>query len=363
MTEREKQIVNLIKENPLITQEEIAAKLNCARTSIAVHISNLMKKGVILGKKYIINEDPYILTIGGTNVDIQGKSYTNVIRYDSNPGMIGISFGGVGKNVAENISRLGISSKLITALGDDFYGNGIREYLKNQNLDISDILFLKNQSTSMYLSILNDDREMEMAISSMDICKNITPKYLDSIRKRIVNSKIIVLDTNLEEETLRYLAFLRRKPPLILDTVSTKKAIKVKDFIGRFHTIKPNRIEAEILSGISIFSKDDMKRAGDYFLNKGVKKVFISLGSDGVFYMTENESETIKIPRINPASSTGAGDAFVAGIAYGEYHDYSIKEATKIGLGAGILTSLSDKTVSDQMNIKNVENIIKEMEI
>ena len=70
MTEREKQIVNLIKENPLITQEEIAAKLNCARTSIAVHISNLMKKGVILGKKYIINEDPYILTIGGTNVDI-----------------------------------------------------------------------------------------------------------------------------------------------------------------------------------------------------------------------------------------------------------------------------------------------------
>ena len=95
----------------------------------------------------------------------------------------------------------------------------------------------------------------------------------------------------------------------------------------------------------------------------GVKKVFISLGSDGVFYMNENEAETIKIPRINPASSTGAGDAFVAGIAYGEYHDYSIREATKLGLGAGILTSLSDKTVSDQMNIKNVENIIKEMEI
>ena len=150
---------------------------------------------------------------------------------------------------------------------------------------------------------------------------------------------------------------------MILDTVSTKKAIKVKDFIGRFHTIKPNRMEAEILSGISIYSKDDMKRAGDYFLNKGVKKVFISLGSDGVFFMTENIAETIKIPRINPASSTGAGDAFVAGIAYGEYHDYDIKSAAKIGLGAAILTSLSDKTVSEQMSIKNVENIIREMEI
>lgn len=97
LTEREKQIIDLIKENPLITQEEIAAELKCARTSIAVHISNLMKKGVILGKKYIINETPYILTIGATNIDIMGKSYGNVIRYDSNPGDVSISFGGVGK--------------------------------------------------------------------------------------------------------------------------------------------------------------------------------------------------------------------------------------------------------------------------
>ncbi len=363
MTEREKQIINLIKENPHITQEEIAAKLKCARTSIAVHISNLMKKGVILGKKYIINEDPYILTIGGTNVDIQGKSYSNVIRYDSNPGMIGISYGGVGKNIAENISRLGISSKLITALGDDTYGNEIKEYLKKQNMDISDVLFLKNQPTSMYLSILNDDKEMEMAVSSTDICKNITPKFLESIRKRIVNSKLIILDTNLEEEALRYIAFLRRKPLLMLDTVSTRKALKVKEFIGRFHTIKPNRMEAEVLSDVVIYSNDDLKRAGDYFLSKGVKKVFISMGSEGVFYMTENEAQLIKIPRINPVSTTGAGDAFVAGIAYGEYYDYDIKSATKFGLGASILTSLSDKTISDQMNVKNVENIIKEMEI
>ena len=363
MTEREKQIINLIKENPLITQEEIAATLNCARTSIAVHISNLMKKGVILGKKYIINEDPYILTIGGTNVDIQGKSYGTVVRYDSNPGAITISFGGVAKNIAENVSNLGISSKLITALGDDIYGRDIKEYLKKQSLDITDILFLKNQNTSMYVSILNDDKEMEMAVSSMDICKNITPEFLDSIRKIVTNAKLIVLDTNLEEETLRYLAFLRRKPNLILDTVSTKKAAKVKDFIGRFHTIKPNKIEAEILSNMTIYSNDDLLRAGEYFLHKGVKKVFISLGSKGVFYMNEEKHGTIKIPRINTVSSTGAGDAFVAGIAYGEYYDYDIEKASKFGLGAALLTSLNEKTVSEHVNVKNVENIIEEMEI
>ena len=363
MTEREKQIINLIKENPLITQEEIAATLNCARTSIAVHISNLMKKGIILGKKYIINEDPYILTIGGTNVDIQGKSYSTVVRYDSNPGSVTISFGGVGKNIAENINKLGINSKFVTALGDDIYGKNIKEYLNNQNLDISDSLFLKNQQTSMYVSILNDDKEMEIAVSSTDICKNITPEFLETIRKKITNAKLLVLDTNLEEEALRYIAFLRRKPNIILDTVSTKKSLKVKEFIGRFHTIKPNKLEAEILSGITIYSNDDLERAGEYFLHKGVKKVLISLGAKGVFYMTQDKQGIIKIPRINTVSSTGAGDAFVAGLAYGEYNDYDIEEASKFGLGAAILTSLNEKTVSDHISVQNVENIIQQMEI
>lgn len=363
MTEREKQIIRLIKENPLITQEEIAGKLKCARTSVAVHISNLMKKGVILGKKYIINEDPYILTIGGTNVDIQGKFYNNVIRYDSNPGVITVSFGGVGKNIAENLSKLEISSKFITALGDDHYGKEAIEYLKKLSLDISDSLFLKNQATSIYLSIVNDYKEMEMAVSSTDICKNITPDYLESIRKRIVNAKLLVLDTNLEEDTLRYLAFLRRKPKIILDTVSTKKALKVKDFIGRFHTIKPNKMEAEILSGITIYNYDDLNKVAEYFLNKGVKKVFISLGSEGVFYMTEEESEIVKIPNTNPVNTTGSGDAFVAGIAYGEYHGFDMETTARFGLGASVLTSFSDKSVNDQMSVKNVENVIKELKI
>lgn len=363
MTDREKEIIELIKENPLITQDEIAAKLKCARTSIAVHISNLMKKGIILGKKYIINEAPYVLTIGGTNVDIQGKSNDNVVRYDSNPGEVSISFGGVGKNIAENIAKLGISSKFITALGDDIYGKDIKEYLKNQNLDISDSLILKNQNTAMYLSILNDDNEMEMAVSSMDICKNITPAYLDSIRKKITNAQLLVVDTNLEDETLKYLAFLKRRPNIILDTVSTKKALKVKDFIGKFHTIKPNRLEAEALSGISIYGNEDLKRIGDYFLTKGVKKVFISLGAKGVFYMTESKNGMIRPPRISSVSSTGAGDAFVAALAYSEVQGYDVDIATKYGTAAAIMTSLNNKTVSENLSVKNIENMIREMEI
>ena len=144
---------------------------------------------------------------------------------------------------------------------------------------------------------------------------------------------------------------------------STKKALKVKEFIGRFHTIKPNRLEAEILSGTNIYGNDDLKRVGDYFISKGVKKVFVSLGAKGVFYMSEHKNGIIKNPKINPVSTTGAGDAFVAGIAYSEYNDYDVEKAAKFATGAAILTSLNANTVSEQINRKNIETLIEEMEI
>lgn len=362
MTEREKQIIRLIKENPLITQEELADKLNCARTSIAVHISNLMKKGIILGKKYIINELPYITTIGGSNIDVQGKSQSNLIKYDSNPGKISLSYGGVGKNIAENISKLGISSRLITSLGDDFYGKGFKEYLMEQNIDISDILFSKEETTSMYLSILNEKNDLEVAISSENICKGITPNYLEGLKRKLFNSKLIVVDTNLEEETLNYLAHLRKKPKLLLDPVSTKKAMKVKDFIGRFHTIKPNKYEAEALSGIKINDDKDLYVAGKFFIDKGVQQVYISLGSKGVFYMSKHEKGIIEAPKFNPINTTGAGDAFCAGIAYGMFNDMSMIETTKFAILAGMLASLSTETVSENISVRNIEKLKEDIQ-
>lgn len=362
MTEREKQIIRLIKENPLITQEELAEKLNCARTSIAVHISNLMKKGVILGKKYIINELPYITTIGGSNIDVQGKSLSNLINHDSNPGNISLSYGGVAKNIAENIAKLGISSRLITSLGDDFYGKGFKSYLMEQNIDISDIVFSKDETTSMYLSILNEKNDLEVAISSENICKGITPDYLEVLKRKLFNSKLIVVDTNLEEETLHYLAHLRKKPKLLLDPVSTKKSLKVKNFIGKFYAIKPNKYEAEALSGIKINDKEDLYKAGKYFLDKGVTKVYITMGSKGVFYMSKNENGLIEAPKFNPINTTGAGDAFCAGIAYGMFNDMSMIETTKFAIIASMLTSLSTNTVSDNLSLRSIEKLREDIQ-
>ena len=127
MTNREAQIFQWISENPMISQEELAAKAGIKRSSVAVHISNLMRKGYIKGKGYITNEPSYCTVVGAANIDIGGVAADNLVPHDSNPGKVRLTHGGVGRNIAHNMRLLGIGAKLITALGDDLYAHRIME--------------------------------------------------------------------------------------------------------------------------------------------------------------------------------------------------------------------------------------------
>ena len=107
MTQRERQVLQCIESNPMISQQELADTLGITRSSAAVHISNLIKKGHIAGKGYVLRSGSYAVVIGGVNIDIGGHSFQPLIPADSNPGKISVSLGGVGRNIAHNLSLLG----------------------------------------------------------------------------------------------------------------------------------------------------------------------------------------------------------------------------------------------------------------
>lgn len=86
MTQRERQILQWIEQDPMISQEALAEKAGITRSSVAVHISNLMKKGYIAGKGYVLRSGTYAVVVGGVNIDIGGRSYGPLVARDSNPG-------------------------------------------------------------------------------------------------------------------------------------------------------------------------------------------------------------------------------------------------------------------------------------
>ncbi|MBS4540059.1 winged helix-turn-helix transcriptional regulator [Clostridium sp. D2Q-11] len=362
MTDREKEILNLIRENPLISQQELADILSIKRSSVAVHITNLIKKGLIKGRGYILNTDD-IVVIGGSNIDLQGFSYENLIPKDSNPGEIKLSVGGVGRNIAENLSLLGMKVNFISAVGNDIYGKKILNELQSSGISTNNILVTEQYPTSTYLSILDSEGDMNVAISSMEIFNEITIDLLREKSNTIKNSKGIILDTNLPKETLEYIVNHYGEKDIFIDTVSTTKSLKIKEIIDKFHTIKPNKYEAEILSGIEIRSKEDLERAGNYFLSKGVKNIIITLGEDGVYYKDQYHSGHIPSPEIEVINATGAGDAFMAALIYGHYNNWSIKDQVIFSIGGSILAMSDENTVNRNVSVNNISKLIKEMKI
>lgn len=361
MTNREREILKLIKENPMITQKQLADILGITRSSVAVHITNLMKKGYILGRGYILDKEAYVTVIGGANMDIQGFPYEKLKYRDSNPGTIKVSPGGVGRNIAENLTRLGVSVKLITALGKDMYGNKLMEEAKKAGFDMLDSLILEGESTSSYISILDEEGDMALAISHMDVLEKITIDFIKSKNNIIDNSTLLIIDTNIPKDVIEYIAITYKDKPMFLDTVSTTKAKKVKDIIGYFHTIKPNRLEAEILSGIEIKDEKNLIKASEYFLAKGVKRVYITLGSQGVFYNDGKNIGHLKGPEVEVVNTTGAGDAFVAALIYGYMKGYDIEECAKMGIASSILALIHEDTINPNMSVENIKNYMKEV--
>ena len=361
MTLREKEILQILKNNPMISQQEIADMLDISRASVAVHITNLMKKGQILGKGYILRKENYVTVIGGSNMDIQGFPNNPLVMYDSNPGKVDISMGGVGRNIAENLSRLNVNTKLISAIGNDLYGNTILSECKNLNIDVNDCLVSDEYSTSIYVSILNNSKDMQLAISHMDIIEKLDESFIHSKHKSIDDSKAIVIDTNLSNEAIDFITRTYSHLPIFVDTVSTAKCLKIKDILDRFEGIKLNKYEAETLSGIKIENLDDVKKSCEFFINKGIKNVFITLGGDGVYCANTDKAVHIPGVKINIVNATGAGDAFMSGIMYGFMNDLDLEETSKFSVGASILALSHKNTINPNLSVDLINQTIKEL--
>ena len=261
-----------------------------------------------------------------------------------------VSPGGVGRNIAENLARLGVPTRLLSVVGDDVYGKLILEEARRAGLSAEDTLVLPGASSSVYLCILDETNDMAVAVNDMAICERMTADFIDSRRNVIENAALCILDTNFPAEVLEHLLGTFTDTTFFLDPVSAAKAVRVRELIGRFHTVKPNRLEAEVLSGIPIHSDEDLPKAAAILHQKGVRQVFITLGRDGVFCSTTGGTERIAAPSVTIASATGAGDAFTAGLALGWLRGLDAVQSARLASAAAAIALSSTATINPAMS-------------
>lgn len=302
-----------------------------------------------------------VIVIGAAIADITGFSSIPLIPHDSNPGEIKFSSGGVGRNIAENLARLDCQVELITAFGEDVYALGLISHCKESGIQIENSFFTSDHSTAIYLSINNPDGDMAVAISDTKIIDKLSPEFIESKKSIISDADCLILDTNLSKETLKYIAENFSFIPIFLDLVSTTKAKKAKSFLGKFHTIKPNLKEAEQLLGIKYEEAKDLELMHKAFVSVGIKQVFISKGSEGCFYGNAKESGVFRSKKTKMVNSSGAGDAFMAGLVFAHLNDYDLEESATFATALSLAALQSEEAVNPQLNLELANHIRQEL--
>ena len=300
-----------------------------------------------------------IAIIGGINIDIEGAPFREIQYHDSNPGKIRLSYGGVGRNIAENVARLGGDCAMISVVGDEPMSRGAMTYLQDLGVDVSHVRVMPGETPSMYLSILDDKGDMELAINDMDIIRTITAEYIDEIRSFLERASVVALDGNLTEDLLDHATQALSGTKLFYDPVSASKGIRAKDFVGRFFAVKPNKIEAEAILDMSIETEDDVKAAGRRFMELGVSQVYITLGEDGVYYLEEGDEGFIRPePGMIIKSATGAGDSFSSCILLGISMGMRAETIARMGMAASRITMESSNAVNKDISIDLIKKLM-----
>jgi len=273
----------------------------------------------------------YVCVIGLAAVDIGGFPYNELVPEDSNPGEVRISYGGVARNIASRFAGLYQGTRFLGFVGDDDFGTRIITHMSEQGVDMNYICRPKDSKTPTYLYINDTNEDMALAVFSSEAEKYLTVENLRDKLPMINAGRALIMDTNPSPQVLEFLA-ANVTVPIFLDPVSTRKAEKIKNVLDKLYCIKPNRIEAEALSGVAITDIESAKLSARELISKGVKNVFISLGSEGVIAANADVCEHISRSFDFAKSRTGAGDTFLAGVVASYINGNDIITQAKEGL-------------------------------
>ena len=324
----------------------------------------------------IFDHSKKVLVIGGANIDIKGKPFKKLKNATSNPGKMSKALGGVGRNIAHNLALLKMPVVFLSVVGDDECGRQILRETGGAGVDMRNVKISSRNPTGIYIAILNEMGEMMAAVSDMKICEEINIRYLKSKLDVIKKSQMIVIETNLPEESIKYVSKIcaEEEIKLIVEPVSVEKSKKMKKVLDRIDYITPNKEELDsIAGGIKLKNDEDIVRVIERLKNggKGVKNIILTLGKRGVFLSEEEVSEKQKVKgmsltgqfipsyKVEAIEVTGIGDALVAGLVYGIYNNYSLDIAVRYGLAAAALTISTPYTVSPGMKVELLKILVE----
>jgi pseudouridine kinase len=298
-----------------------------------------------------------ILVIGAASIDTKGRASQSIQTGTSTPGIIRVSVGGVGRNIAENLARLGERVVLLSAVGDDGSGHRILQQAAECQIDMTHVLVDANHRTAAYIAVLDEDGCLMISIDDMDSSRQLmTPAFVYRRRALFRDAQLVVLDANLSPATLETTFRLARRyaVPVCADPTTATLAPGLCPYLPELLLVTPNAAEAEALCGIQVTSRENALDAAQRLVNLGVQIAIVTLGATGLVYATSQESGHVPAIECDVVDFTGAGDSLTAAVVFGLLNDLPIDEAVRLGTSAAALTLQSRETVCPTLSLERL---------
>lgn len=268
-----------------------------------------------------------VIVIGSSNVDMVVKT-----SHLPAPGetILGGEFlmnqGGKGANQAVAVKRMGGNLIFMAKLGDDLLGQQSVAYFKKEGIDTRYIALDENSASGVALISVDAHAENSIVVAS-GANMLLNEQDVDKVVEEMHEGDILLMQLEIPLQTVEYAA---RK--------AFAKGVKVvlnpapacslpKELFRYLYMITPNRIEAEMLTGIKIANDTDAEKVAEAICAMGVKNVIITLGSKGCLIKEDGVSYRVDACKVEPVDTTAAGDTFNGALCVGLADGMDLRQA------------------------------------
>lgn len=289
-----------------------------------------------------LRADRPVIAIGSCGLDIIGRATTAIHAGTSNPAVLRMSPGGVARNVAENLARLGTDVHLISAVGDDPEGRLILSLAEEAGIGVEHVLRIPQARTGTYLAVLDEQGNLQLAMDDMRIVEAVSPEHLRSCKDLLADASVIFLDGNVTSRSLALAVRLAKQAgvPVAADPTSISLAPRFASLLDGLWLFLPNEAEAGALLPPAPAQVDRVRGldTARQLVSRGVEAAVVTIAEFGVAYASPDGSGLVPAVQTEIVDPTGAGDALTAAVLFALLNDIPLDEAVKLGASAAALT-------------------------
>ncbi|MBE7722631.1 ribokinase [Lacrimispora indolis] len=270
--------------------------------------------------------------------------------------------GGKGFNQGVAAHKAGADVTMVTKLGEDTFADVALCTMMKLGMDTGRIFRTGKTETGSALIMVDENTSQNEIVVILGACDTITDEEVESISDLLDQSEFLLtqLETNLSSvEKVIDIAY-EKGVKIILNTAPVQP---VSDsMLSKVDLITPNEVEAGILTGIPVDGEESAGRAADFFFEKGVKNVLITMGGKGVYLATLKKRGLLPAYRVNAIDTTGAGDAFNGGLVAALAEGKDLWEAAAFANALAAISVQRIGTTPAMPDREEIDSFIREHE-